>query len=196
MYEGLTGDHPFRDLIPPIDLPDMAQEAWLRAAKQRHPVVRPSVSNNTVSRRLDRIVLQCLEHHPSERFTDAAEVLAALTRKSLVSDEKPAPTADSKATRRLQSVEAELATTPSGRDRFELLRESAELLSRLGQHSTAADRLREAWDMTEHSGALLRDTEHRVRLLTELAEAYRRAGNEFAAGRFERRRNEEQNGRR
>ncbi|MFF3573716.1 serine/threonine-protein kinase [Nocardia jiangxiensis] len=199
MYEGLTGDHPFRDLIPPIDLSDDGQEAWLRAAKEQHSVVRPSVANNTVTRKLDRIVLQCLEYHPSERFTDAAEVLAALTRESPVPEEGPEPPTDGKPARRLrkrlQDVEAALATTRSGRDRFDLLRESAELLGRLDQHAQAALRLREAWEMTEHS-ALLRDTRHRVRLLTELAEAYRRSGNEFQAARFAALRNREQNGHR
>jgi serine/threonine-protein kinase len=197
MYEALTGDHPFRDLVPPIDLPDAGQEAWLRESKERHPVPRPSTSNNTVTRKLDRIVLRCLKHHPSERFADAADVLAALTRETPAPDEQPALPPDGKPARRLrqrlQTVEAALATTPSGRDRFDLLRESAELLDQLDQHSLAARRLREAWGMTEHS-ALLRDTRERVRLLAELAKAYRQDGNEFQAVRFETLRDREQNG--
>jgi eukaryotic-like serine/threonine-protein kinase len=201
MYEGLTGDHPFRDLIPPLGLPGAERDGWLRAAKERHPVARPSAANNTVDAKLDRIVLRCLAHQPSERFADAAEVLAELTRETRVpvpdpvaKDEKAGSAAGGKATQRLRqrlrAIEAELATTPSGRPRFDLLRESADLRGRLGEHPVAADRLREAWDMAKDS-ALLRDTRERVRLLTELAEAYRRAGNDFMANRFAKRRDEE-----
>ena len=196
MYEGLTGDHPFAELVPPIDLSDHGQQAWLREAQERYSIAPPSASNNTVTRKLDRIVLQCLEYHPSERFADAADVLAELTRETPVPDEHPVPP-DGKPSRgsrqRLQTVEAALATTRSGRDRFDLLRESAELLGRLDEHALAAQRLREAWQMTERS-ALLRDTRERVRLLTELAAAYRGAGNAFQAARFESLRDRERNG--
>ncbi|QUQ67109.1 serine/threonine-protein kinase [Kutzneria sp. CA-103260] len=198
MYEGLTGQHPFRALVPPVGLSDDEQDDWLLQAKRRHSVVPPSALSNTVTPKLDRIVLRCLKYEPHERFRDAAELHAALTRKSSPAPKKESTQADGdKSTRRLrearEEVERELATTQTRVDRFDLLRTSAELHSKLGEHAEAASRLREAWEMTKDTG-LVPDTHGRVRLLTELADAYRRAGNEFQAKRFEADRSRERGG--
>ncbi|WP_410597486.1 serine/threonine-protein kinase [Amycolatopsis sp. lyj-23] len=200
MYEGLTGQHPFRDLVPPVDVPDHLHTQWVAEAKRRHPAVRPSVLSNTVTPKLDRIVLRCLEFEPGGRFRDAADLLEALSREDPVPDEvdvELARPADSKSTRRLHKVrdklEGELAAAATRDARFELLRRLGEVLGKLDLHADAARRLREAWELTEQS-ALLHDTRDRIRLLSRLADAYRRSGNEFQARRYETLRGRERGG--
>jgi eukaryotic-like serine/threonine-protein kinase len=203
MFEGLTGEHPFRELVPPADLPDDKHGEWLYKAKENKPAGLPSGLNNTVKPALDAIVSRCLAFQLDERYQNATELLDALGRK-----DAPEPKS-AKALRKLKekrsapnlgaarkALEDDLASgTVSGRALFDLLQELARTLVALGEHAEAANRLSQAWRMTESSG-LLRDTAARVALLTAVATAYRLAGNEFQARRYETVRERESGGRR
>lgn len=203
MFEGLTGEHPFRDLVPPGDLPEEKHGEWLNEAKTSRPAVPPSRLSNTVTPALDAIVSRCLEFDIGDRFQNATELLDALGRKD--NPERRS----AKALRKLKdkrsatnlgaarkALEDDLASdTLTGRALFDLLRQLAETLGALGEHAEAANRLAQAWRMTESSG-LLRETADRVALLTAVAAAYRLAGNEFQARRYETVRAKESGGRR
>jgi serine/threonine protein kinase len=201
IYEGLTGEHPFRHLIPPVDLPDALYSDWLYDAKKRHPAIAPSALSNTVTPKLDAIVLRCLEFEPDRRFRDAGEFLAELDRegptqrpvRTLV---RELPSAGS--TKNLQqarrTLEGRLAAADLPKEaRFELLRKLGEVLGSLGAHADAAQRFGQAWHLTADN-AILRDSRERVALLTQLIEAHRQAGNAFQARRYEALRGKERGG--
>lgn len=201
IYEGLTGQHPFRELIPPIGQPDALYTEWLYDAKRSYPAVAPKLLNNTVSPELNAIVLRCLEFEPDRRFRDAAEFLAALGGEGLAA--QPVETAIralnndgsvKNLDRARRAIENHLADPNVPRDtRFELLRKLGEVLRTLGDHAGAAKRLREAWELTEDS-AILRETHERVALLAQLIDAHRLAGNEFQANRYKSLRDKERGG--
>lgn len=199
IYEGLTGEHPFRDLIPPVDLPDERYSDWLYEAKRKHPAVAPSALSNTVTPKLDAIVRRCLEFEPGKRFHDAAEFLEELDRRSPIPDSVETALRGKGPAKRLDrarhELEARLAETLAKDKRFEVLRRLGEVLTSLGEHAEAARRFGEAWQLTRNS-AILRDTEDRIALLGELAGAYRQAGNEFQARRYEAEQARERGGRR
>jgi len=191
LYEGLTGAHPFRHLVPPLDLSAALHGQWVAEAKRTQRIVPPSARSNSATPRLDEVVLRCLEPEPGARYHDAAELLAELTRDDPVPDEvnsvldRPKWRRTRKAVdRSRERLEGQLVETTDRTARFSLLGRLADALVELGEHAEAARRLREAWDLTSDS-ALLHDTHDRVRLLTRLAEAYRRSGNEFQARRYE-----------
>jgi eukaryotic-like serine/threonine-protein kinase len=200
LYEGLTGEHAFKHLIQPIDLPEEAYADWLYNEKRRKPAVRPSVLSNTVTDKLDEIILRCLEFEPANRFSDAAEFIEALERKSPV----PPPVrsklrkgggkeATENLVRDWHLIE-DLLGNETNRDKcFELLGRLGEVLTALGEHGKAATRLGEAWELTKAS-AILRDSTQRVALLTQIMNAWRRDGNEFQARRYERLRDKERGG--
>lgn len=189
MFEGLTGQQPFRDLLPPPDLPDDQHGSWLYRAKRNRPAPRVSALSNTVTPKLEAIIQRCLEFEHGDRFGDADEFLEALRapeRKSAKAARKvkDKPTSTNLVAAR-KAFEDELASgSLTGRQRLDLLRQLATTLESLGEHAAAAKRLAQAWQLTE-SSALLRDTADRVALLTLVAAFYRRAGNEFQARRYE-----------
>jgi serine/threonine protein kinase len=201
IYEGLTGQHPFRDLIPPSGQPDALYSEWLYDAKRSHPAVAPSLLNNTVSPELNAIVLRCLEFEPERRFPDAGEFLAALSGEGLAA--QPVEIAiralrDDGSVKNLHrarhAIEDQLAGPDLPRDtRFDLLRKLGEVLGSLGDHAGAAKRFGQAWQLTEDS-AILRDTHERVALLTQLIDAHRLAGNDFQARRYQALRDKERGG--
>jgi serine/threonine protein kinase len=201
IYEGLTGEHPFRDLIPPVDLPDERYSDWLYEAKMRHPAVAPSSLSNTVTPKLDAIVLRCLEFEPDRRFRDAGEFLVELSKEGPT--QRPVETVlrelrGDGSTKNLQrarhTLEERLAATDTSRDtRFDLLRKLGEVLGSLGAHAEAAQRFGQAWQLTEDK-AILRDSRDRVALLTQLVDAHRMAGNAFQARRYEALRGKERGG--
>jgi serine/threonine protein kinase len=201
IYEGLTGQHPFHDLIPPSGQPDALYSEWLYDAKCSHPAVTPSLLNNTVSPELNAIVLRCLEFEPERRFRDAAEFLAALSGEGLAA--QPVETAiralrDDGSVKNLRrarrAIEDQLAGPDVPRDtRFDLLRKLGEVLGSLGDHADAAKRFGQAWQLTEDS-AILRDTRERVALLDQLIDAHKLAGNDFQAPRYQALRDKERGG--
>lgn len=189
IFEGLTGQRPFGDLVPPENLPDEQHGDWLYRARRDRPTPRPSALSNTVTPKLEAIVLRCLEFEHSDRFHDADALLEALRapeRKSAKAARKveDKPTSENLEEAR-KTAEDELdSESVTGRRRLDLLTNLATTLESLGEHAEAAKRLAQAWQLTE-SSALLRDTSDRVALLTLVAAFYRRAGNEFQARRYE-----------
>jgi serine/threonine protein kinase len=198
IYEGLTGRHPFDDLRPPPGHPDALHGDWLYEAKRRVRAVPPSQLNNTVTERLDEIVLRCLEVNPDRRFRDAAELLGELNRETPTetpagkalreSRDRPA-TGDLDGARNIL-VRALAEPSVPAPDRFELHRELGELLSLRGEHSAAAAELAHAWKLTEHT-AILRTRSDRAALLGRIADCHRLGGNVFQQRRWERRQRQE-----
>jgi eukaryotic-like serine/threonine-protein kinase len=191
MYEGLTGEHPFRDLIPPVDLPDERYSDWLYETKRGYRAVPPSALSNTVTPKLDAIVLRCLEFEPDRRFADAGEFLAELAKEGPTQPPVAAVLRDLRRDgstknrqRARQTLEERLAANPPEAERFDLLRQLGEVLGSSGDHADAARRFGEAWKLTEHR-AILRDSRERDALLTQLADAHRKAGNDFHARRYD-----------
>ncbi len=77
MYEMLTGEHPFKHLIPPPRLNEEQRRQWLFKEKERNSPPPPSLLNNTVGD-LDTVIMRCLRFHDYERYPNAAELLKAL----------------------------------------------------------------------------------------------------------------------
>jgi serine/threonine protein kinase len=194
LYEGLTGEHPFRHIVPPTTLPAALHGEWLYDAKRRTRAVPPSSLNSTVTPKLDAVVLRCLEVDPRHRFGTAAELLEALSQPNGSRPSTPDETVLVQA-RRLQS-EGDLpgarqalergvaagATSPA--ERFALLCELGEVLDTSDDPEAAAERFAAAWDLTAET-TLLRSRDERCHLLTRCAETFRRAGNTYQAGRFD-----------
>ncbi|MEU4526072.1 serine/threonine-protein kinase [Amycolatopsis sp. NPDC024027] len=165
-YEGLTGRHPFRGLVPPVELPDALYPDWLHEAKRQYRPLPPSALNNTVSSALDAIVLRCLEFEADDRFAGAAELLVALDA------------------RELPSRPADQATSLPKEDHFLLLRDQGEAFAAAGRHERAAGAFAEAWGLTANA-VILRTTHERAALLQRAADCYRLAGNTFQARRYD-----------
>jgi serine/threonine protein kinase len=191
LYEGLTGRLPYSHLIPPRDLPDALHLDWLHDARRTLLVAPPSTVNATVPPRLDPVVLRCLAFAPHARFQNAGELLDALQTDASESSSGPDALgegrrmrhdADPRGARDL--LEHELNGAPVPRDeRFLLLVELGGVLEDMDQHGEAAGRLVEAWTLTKDS-TILRSRAERADLLVRIAAAYRRAGNEYQAGRY------------
>jgi len=77
MYEMLTGEHPFKHLIPPPRLSEEQRRQWLFKEKQRNSPKPPSRLNNTVGD-LDSVIMRCLHFNDYERYPNATELLKAL----------------------------------------------------------------------------------------------------------------------
>jgi len=193
MYEGLTGRRPYDHLVPGPGLPDALYSEWFYEQRNQVRPIPPSSLNPSVSPQFDSLILRCLEFSPSERFRNAAELL-----KDLKCVDKPAglpldqtalneakqlerdghPTEAIAALRRVLS-QGNLA----GDKRFHVLRDLAKLLASQDKHGEAADTLVRAWDLAKDS-AILRSRRDRAELLSQVAEAYERAGNPFQAVRY------------
>jgi serine/threonine protein kinase len=192
LHEGLTGAHPFHDLVPPLHLPDALHADWLYEAKRRQRAAPPSTLNNTVTPELDEIVLRCLEFEPGDRYQDGGELLEALSQGQTPLRAAEQALRESRELRAegqvedaLREVEKALTGPSLGKhDRFLLLREKGEVLGLLGEHDNAAGALVDAWQLTEKT-AILRTAHDRAALLARLAGCYRLTGNTFQAKRYE-----------
>lgn len=193
-YEGLTGELPFRHLVPPVDLPDAIHGEWLYEQKKRYRVAPPSTLANRVTAQLDEIVLTCLAHDPNQRFVDAGELFDALS--TLGTDTtRPADRAREECRERraagdltgaLRAVDDGLALNQLTRDeRFWLYRDKGEVLELLDDPAAAAKVFVEAWQLTEHT-ALLRTSAERAELLEQIIAGFLSAGNPFQAARYTR----------
>jgi serine/threonine protein kinase len=201
-YEGLTGELPFRRLVPPADVPDAIHGEWLFEQKKLYRVVPPSRVNNSVSARLDEIILTCLAHDPNQRFADAGELYDALHELG-TDTTRPADRAREECRERcaagdaagaLRAVENALAQGELTRDeRFWLTRDKGEVFDQLGDPAAAAKAFVEAWQLTEHT-ALLRTSKERAELLDRVIASFLAAGNSFQADRYTRRRDAELGG--
>jgi serine/threonine protein kinase len=201
-YEGLTGELPFRRLVPPADVPDAIHGEWLSEQKKLYRVGPPSTLNNSVSAQLDEIILTCLAHDPNQRFADAGELYDALHELG-TDTTSPADRAREECRERsaagdaagaLRAVENALAQGQLTRDeRFWLSRDKGEVLDQLGDPAAAAKAFVDAWRLTENT-ALLRTSTERVELLERVVASFLAAGNSFQAGRYTRRRDAELGG--
>jgi serine/threonine protein kinase len=193
IYQGLTGQLPFRDLVPPPNLPDALHGEWLYEAKRSYRPAPPSALNSSVSSRLDEFVLGCLALDPNNRYADAAELLDALERfgkaparpAEQAREQARALRAGNKFEQALRVLERGLETPPLTRDeRFWLTRDKGEVLDLLGDPAGAAAAFTTAWALCEKT-AILRTLAERVELLEALIASYRGAGNPFQVHRYE-----------
>jgi serine/threonine protein kinase len=192
-YQGLTGELPFRHLVPPTDLPDALHGEWLYDAKQRYRVAPPSTLNPTASTQLDAVVLNCLALDANQRYATASELLDALTTLGRGTP-RPAARAREKGrelasaadfTAALSALESGLALRSLTRDeQFWLCRDKGEVLCSMGDHAPAAVSFVMAWQLTERTGQL-RTVADRVALLDRIISCYHDAGNLFQARRYE-----------
>jgi serine/threonine protein kinase len=201
IYEGLTGRHPFAELVPPTRLPEALHSEWLYQQKQRHTPVPPSAANNTVSRRIDALVLHCLRPDPAQRFAGAEEFLAAL---DAAESAEPGPEDLLHRARELGSA-GELSAaarqlarlagdeTAPGAVRVAAHGELAAVRERQGDPAAAAGELQRAWELADGTAALRTRAERRE-LLGRLADAYRLAGNPLMASYYQRMRDREGRG--
>jgi serine/threonine protein kinase len=201
IYEGLTGRHPFDGLVPPPGLPEAMHGEWLYQRKQHHTPVPPSAANNTVTRRMDDLVLHCLLPDPARRFTDAEEFLAALDAaesappgpEELLAEARGLdaagdPVGAARLLRRLADDDA-----APGAVRVAALGELAAARERQGDAAAAAGELQRAWELADGTAAL-RTRAQRRELLGRLADTYRRAGNPLMASYYQRLREREGGG--
>lgn len=194
IYQGLTGALPFRELVPPPNLPDAVHGEWLYEAKRHYFPAPPSALNSSVSARLDELVLTCLALDPSNRYADAAELLDALDNlgkaparpAEQARDQARALRAEGQYDEALRALERGLRHPQLARDeRFWLTRDKGEVLSLLGDPAGAAAAFKTAWALCKNT-AILRTRAERVELLEALIASYRGAGNEYQARLHER----------
>lgn len=192
MYEGLTGQLPFAQLIPPVNLPQPMHIDWLYKQMSTIRPSPPSSLNNTVTSQLDAIVLRCLKFNPSERFSNAGELLKALD--NLYTSQQDSDVSALNEGRRLKAAgdlngarrmfEQGLTVASSSKEtRFALLRELGEVLVVLKECPKAVERLVEAWKLAENS-AILRRLQERTLLLEDIAGASRLCGNDYMANTY------------
>jgi len=194
MYKGLTGRHPFSDLIPPYNLPSSLYSEWLYTQKSKFEPLPPSALYTTIPAELSNVVLRCLKFKPYERFMNAGDLLKALDDLEKGKAEPPDVIAlgDAKQLqaegdldRARRTFEDGLDARPSSREtRFGLLVGLGGILERMGDQHSAAMRLVEAWELTRKS-AILRTRKERADLLGRIADAYSRSGNPYQARRYE-----------
>ncbi len=197
LYEGLTGKHPFAGFVPPINLPSAAYNDWIYEQKSTFRPSPPSLLNNTVTPRLDEVVLRCLEFRPAERrYHNAGALLKALD------DSERPPSQDENALdegRRLRAkgdltgardvFETGLRESSNSKEiRFELLKELGEVLALARDPKAASGKLVEAWNIAKNSGVIFRRQEERANFLGQIIEAFRSSKNYFQAERYERER--------
>jgi serine/threonine protein kinase len=192
MYQGLTGHLPFEHLIPPIDLPGGLYSEWLYNEKSKLIPIPPSVYNNSVPKKLDALVLRCLEFNPAKRYMHAGALLKAL-------DDLTKPESDGKSCLDMARGLVAEGNMKGACDYFEsclespdipkethftLLREWGEALMTMGDNKQAAVKLVAAWDIAKDSGAILRTRSERVQFLEEIEKTFAKSGNVWQANRF------------
>lgn len=194
IYEGLTGQLPFKQLIPPSDLPKALQNDWIYEQKSIIRLSPPSALNNNITPELSKLVLRCLEFNTSNRFRDAGELLEALEALDTVKLNPPdvialdegrhiKSTGDLKGAR--QSLEYGLDAQSSSKEtRYALLRELGEVCMTLRDYKTAAERFVTAWNLVENT-AILRTIKERVELLERIVEVYGIIKNTYMVNRYE-----------
>ena len=159
--------------------------------------------NPTVTRELDGIVLRCLELDPGARYQDAAELLDALeghltpglaTESALTAGARSLGAGDLVAA--IAAFRGGLATSsPRDPESFWLHWELGRALASAKDFGDAAEHLAAAWELTKNR-PILTDRRTRASLLSEVADAYRRVGNEYKARMFEHLSRREQGARR
>lgn len=193
LYEGLTGTHPFKHLVPPFDQPEALYNDWLYEQKKTAKPTRPSILNNTVEPHLDDIIMRCLKFKYTDRYINAGELL-----KDLIDSKKPDPPdiiAFKKGEELVRLGDMDNAIrkfkqglsckSSSNETLFELNHNTGKVLMKLERYEEASTSLVNAWELTKNS-AILRTKMERVKLLKLLVEAFNKIGNSFQASKYER----------
>jgi serine/threonine protein kinase len=193
MYEGLTGHLPFEDIVPPIDLPEALYSDWLYNEKMKVIPVPPSSYNNTVSRKLDALVMRCLEFSPSRRYHDANALVKGLDELEKIDEgdgndrlaeaRSAASSGSLNGACRAYEICLNAADLSAGK-RFAILREYGQALGKIGDHKGEAEKLIAALDIARNSGAVLRDSMDMAGLLDEIARAFTNYGNDWQASKY------------
>lgn len=199
LYEGLTGKHPFAQLIPPTDLPEALHRVWLYEQKKTILPVPPSFHKKDLDAHLNEVVLRCLRFDPAERYRDAAALLVAL---ELSPPPPPDCLDEGRSLRDVGDLEgARLALekclslpTILNERRFVILCELGEILTTMGMHCLAADHFVDAWQLNKklqdnQQVVILRSMKERDELLVRIVKAMRDCGNDHQVDRYEELRN-------
>ncbi|HWG24793.1 serine/threonine-protein kinase [Actinospica sp.] len=203
MYLGLTGEHAYAHLAPPVGLPSAVYPEWLAEARRDTPPRRPSTIDGSIPRWLDELIIGCLEARPTDRIGSAEALLAAIAEGELRGDEAGSGESALDKARRLREAGAAadavaLAETAvrdarlEQKDRYLLLCELAEAHTALAAHAEAARRFAEAYELL---GRLRVTQTERCDLLARTEQAFRGAGNAYQAERFAKLRRAECGGR-
>ncbi len=194
MYEGLVGRYAYEHAIAPIDLPAALHDDWFNDRRRSSPPPRPAAIDGSIPRRLDELVMGCLETRLADRFRTAEQVIAAIddiesgTARSAPGEEELEQARS--AQRKGDSAQAASFADDGLRHRqlepqtrYALLTELAAAQQSLGAHAEAARRLAEAYGEV---GKFRITHDERCELLGRVVEAFRTAGNDFQADRFAR----------
>ena len=192
LYEGLTGRHPFKDLVSPINLPEKLYSDWLYDQKQNYCPRPPSEVNSTIPSWLSDVIMRCLEFNRSRRFLNAGRLLDALELKTQNSI-SPGDKALQKAEHFMKSgdykgardiLEKAITSASTGTEtEFKLKHKLGMVLLKLKKYADAAMLLGEAWKYTEKRG-FLKDTSEREELLNRIIEAFEKSGNVFQVKKY------------
>lgn len=201
LYEGMTGQHPFKHLTPPPGMPEKMHSNWLCEQKSRIRPNPPSALAPGISPDLDAIVLRCLEYQVGRRYLSAGELRTALEGlgKSRPGDEEAlqaghaARTQGDRSAARRHFERGLRGPSSSKETRFALLRGQGEVLLELGDLAAAAI-LVEGWGLARAS-TVLPSREDRANYLRVIARAYRAANNDYQAKRYDDLATKEQSGR-
>jgi serine/threonine protein kinase len=194
MYEGLTGRHAFQHLVPPVDLPSAQLGGWMQLHRRLSPPPRPAQLIPSLPRKLDDLVMGCLELRPASRVRTADQVIAAIDVLTEGQDRTAEGDDDLAQARRLRNgadlvrsanvAERALNRPNLGpRMRYQLLRELAETHLAAGAHAQAARRLAEAHAEAGHLNVGLTE---RCDLAAQAEHEFRLAANTYQAERFAR----------
>ncbi|NIM12815.1 MAG: protein kinase [Candidatus Aminicenantes bacterium] len=196
LYEGLTGKHPFADLVPLIDLPNAMYNDWLYKQKSIFRPVPPSSLNNTVTHDLDDVVMGCLEFKQTERQYHNAEALLRVLEKL----ETPPPASPGENSLEkghrwraegnweeayIAFKEGLKASANPKKIRFALLNELGEVLIIMRNYKEAAQWLVEAWEIAKNSGEILRSRLERANFLEKIVQVFLAIPNNYQANKYE-----------
>jgi serine/threonine protein kinase len=191
MYEGLIGRYPYAHAVPPIDLPAALHDDWFQDQRRTSPPPRPAAIDGMIPRRLDDLVMSCLEARLVDRVRSADQVIAAID--DIERGAAPSPGEDEleQARQAQQRGDPSQAASIAGeglrhkhlgpQTRYALLLQLATAHESLGAHAEAARRLADAYG---EAGTIRATAEERCLLLTRIVEAFRAGGNVFQADRF------------
>jgi eukaryotic-like serine/threonine-protein kinase len=184
LYEGLTGERPFQDLVTPIGHPEALEAQWLYDQKSRLMPPFARSKNNSVTPDLDSAVRKCLAFRAGDRFLNARELLEALESIAPVEGSGAGiPETGGDRTGSPEEKRQALAASLdrgclSAEDRFANTRELGLCCAEVKDYMEAATHLVQAWEMTRNS-AFLRSKKERMELLSSIESVYRKMGNTF-----------------
>lgn len=192
MYQALTGELPFDELVPPVGMPADQHSVWLTQQKERIVILPPSRRNPAVPEKVDRLILGCLQPSPNARIANGTELLHELDK--LNHEEKPDEAALTEGRRARGAGDragAEAAwerglrvAQPNAVAQAGLLRELALLAEETGKRQTALERWIQLWERVKGSGVLMPNSKERVELLDRIIALAQQANNQFQVDQY------------